>query len=369
MKTGTAFRGQPLLLLIVLICGWVLIRLALWETPFEEASFQVAELVVASQKIPSAKMGNLIRSEVLEFHSDGAAQSSSRHEIKWPNLSGANIEQAHKNAVGLAIAPGESADFGGRHSPLQPSEASVIPTPYAATVSPQMPAPVAPSAVLFAANAGGRWSADAWLLLRKDTTATVTSGRGSYGKSQAGAVLRYQLVPSSGHRPDAYLRASQALSGVKESEVALGLAARPLPDLPVAVAAEMRLTRSNGGTFTRPAAYAVTQLPVFDLALGLRAEAYAQAGYVGGDFATGFVDGQLRLERMFARMGGTQLRLGGGVWGGAQKGAARLDAGPGVTLALDIDGTPARVSLDWRFRIAGQAEPSTGPALIISAEF
>ena len=74
-----------------------------------------------------------------------------------------------------------------------------------------------------------RWSADAWVLLRRDTTTAVTSGRGSYGQSQAGAVIRYHLAPSSGFRPTAYLRASQALAADRESEAAFGLAARPIP--------------------------------------------------------------------------------------------------------------------------------------------
>jgi hypothetical protein len=243
------------------------------------------------------------------------------------------------------------------------------------------PAPLAPSAAPFqptVAMASGahddRWSADGWLLLRKDTTSAVTSGRGSYGQSQMGAVVRYRLAPSSPFRPTAYARASQALGGAKESEAALGLAARPVPGLPVSAAAELRVTQVSGSTQVRPAAYVVTELPRFDLPLGFAGEAYAQAGYVGGGFATAFVDGQLRAERPVASLGSGELRAGGGAWGGAQKGAKRLDIGPSATLAIEIGGTPpsvsrARVSMDWRFRVAGEAEPSSGPALTISAGF
>jgi hypothetical protein len=238
------------------------------------------------------------------------------------------------------------------------------------------PAKDAPAAAAFQppVHTGGgrsanRWSLDAWLLLRKDTTTAVTSGRGSYGQSQAGAVVRYRLAPASGFRPTAFVRASQALAGAKESEAALGLAARPIPGLPVSAATELRVTEVGGETHLRPAAYAVTELPPFALPLDFTGEAYAQAGYVWGYYATGFVDGQVRTERPLVRMGTAELRAGGGAWGGAQKGASRLDIGPSATLALKIGPVPSRVSLDWRFRIAGHAEPSDGPALTISAGF
>src|SRR5690606_31657289 len=104
-----------------------------------------------------------------------------------------------------------------------------------------------------------RWSGDFWLLLREDTTTAVTSGRGSYGQSQVGAVLRFDLLPSSDYRPTAYARASQALAGSDESEVALGLAARPVPSIPITGAAEMRATFVNGDFELRPAAFAYTE--------------------------------------------------------------------------------------------------------------
>jgi hypothetical protein len=137
----------------------------------------------------------------------------------------------------------------------------------------------------------------------------------------------------------------------------------------VVTAGELRLTRAGGQTSARPAAYAVTELPRIDLPAGFKGEAYAQAGYVGGDFATAFVDGQLKLDRQLARLGNAELRAGGGAWGGAQKGAARLDIGPSATLAFKLGETNSRLSMDWRFRVAGDAAPKSGPALTISAGF
>jgi hypothetical protein len=219
-----------------------------------------------------------------------------------------------------------------------------------------------------AAPAPRRWSADGWLMLREGGNA----GGGTiarYGASQAGAVLRYRLDTASPHRPSATLRAIAALGASREREVALGLSARPLPALPVALHAELRATRMASGTKLRPAVFAVTELPRFSLPAGFAGEAYVQGGYVGGPAATTFVDGQLRADRKLADLGPAELRAGAGAWGGAQDGAGRLDIGPTATIGLAGSQGAARLGLDWRFRVAGQAAPSSGPALTLSAGF
>ncbi|WP_310533216.1 hypothetical protein [Novosphingobium sp.] len=216
-----------------------------------------------------------------------------------------------------------------------------------------------------------RWSGDGWLLLRRGggVPALAAIG-GSYGASQAGMVLRYRIDLTSPNRPSLYLRASAALNGSREQEAALGLAARPISRLPVLAMAEARATRTPTGTRLRPAAALVTELPVASLPLGFRAEAYGQVGWVGGTGATTFVDGQLRLEKPLARFAGGDLSAGGGLWGGAQKDASRLDAGPSARLTLHpTRQSTVRVAADWRFRIAGKAAPQSGPAITLSAGF
>jgi hypothetical protein len=214
-----------------------------------------------------------------------------------------------------------------------------------------------------------RWSGDAWLLLRSDTTTPITSGRGSYGQSQVGAVLRYRIAPSSGHRPAAYVRASTALADAGNPEVAVGIAGRAVPGVPVVLAAEVRAAKLYSGTAVRPAVFGYSELPPIRLPLGARGEAYLQGGYVGGRFATPFVDGQVRLDRALTRLGSAVLRAGGGAWGGAQKGSKRLDIGPGATVMIELGGAPVRMSADWRFRVAGNANPSSGPVLTVSTGF
>ena len=214
-----------------------------------------------------------------------------------------------------------------------------------------------------------RWSADGWLLLRRDTTTPLIAGQPSYGRSQAGAVIRYDLATASPLRPQAHLRASAALAGPREQELAAGFSARPLAGVPVRLVAEARAGETGGGTKVRPAAYAVTEFPPLRLPLGLRGEAYAEAGYVGGAFATAFVDGQARVERPLARAGETELSAGGGAWGGAQKGAARLDIGPTAAVSFRLGDSRGRIAADYRFRVVGEAQPASGPALTLSAGF
>jgi hypothetical protein len=233
-------------------------------------------------------------------------------------------------------------------------------------------AAAAPGLPVAAANRGRRWSADAWVLLRRGGEVSPAGGfaPATYGASQAGAVLRYRLVPEAAQRPTLYLRASAALNGSREREAALGLSARPLARLPLVVAAEARVNGQPSGTRLRPAVLAYTELPPYAMPLGLRAEAYAQGGYVGGNFASAFADGQLRVDHSVLRIGRGELRAGGGVWGGAQKGASRLDVGPTATLGVPVgDGAAARLAFDWRFRAAGNAAPASGPALTLSAGF
>ncbi len=231
------------------------------------------------------------------------------------------------------------------------------------------PAPTPPSSP---AGSARRWSADAWLLMRRGGAASLAAigMPGTYGASQAGGVVRYRLDANDAHRPAAYLRTTAALNGSNEKEAALGLQARPLPALPLVVAAEVRATAVPGATHLRPAAFVYSELPARELPLDMRLESYLQAGYVGGSFSTAFADGQVRLDRKVTQVGPAELRAGGGLWGGAQRGASRLDVGPSATLTASGSGTAAaRVGVDWRFRVAGEAVPASGPALTLSAGF
>ncbi len=100
-----------------------------------------------------------------------------------------------------------------------------------------------------------------------------------------------------------------------------------------------------------------------------RFRGYAQAGYVGGEFATAFADGSLVVESVAKRFEHGALALGLGAWGGAQEATERLDAGPTASMDLRVGGGTVRLAADYRFRIAGDAKPSSGAALTLSSSF
>ena len=230
-----------------------------------------------------------------------------------------------------------------------------------------------PSAATFAPLR--RWSADGWLLLRKGgELPTPGSTAATYGAAQAGAVLRYHLVPASRFRPTAYVRGYAALNGSGEREAGAGLSARLLPGVPIAILAEIRASRfGDGSLHARPAALMVSEFPPLDMPLGLKAETYLEGGYVGGRLPTGFIDGQFKLDHAVLPVSrgslAGQIRAGLGVWGGQQRKAARLDIGPSLTMELATGTTSARLAADWRFQISGNASPKSGPALTVSAGF
>lgn len=60
------------------------------------------------------------------------------------------------------------------------------------------------------------------------------------------------------------------------------------------------------------------------------------------------------------------MKAGAGAWGAAQSGVTRLDVGPQASVRF-----PANLTLaaDWRFRVAGDAAPASGPTLTLSTDF
>lgn len=226
-------------------------------------------------------------------------------------------------------------------------------------------------------NAGiRRWSIDAWAFWRAGSNAApISQGRVPvYGASQLGGVLQYRLAPVAPIDPRLYARAYRALVRRGESELAVGASLRPLPRVPVRLAGELRLTDGAFRTEARPAAIAVTELPPQRLPLGITLDAYAQGGWVAGTDATAFADAQGSLTREIDKVGistdnALRLSVGAGAWGGVQEGAARIDVGPTLRLDLTLGEVPARLSVDWRQRVGGNAGPVSGVAATLSTSF
>lgn len=356
--------------------AWLVLRVLLWESPFSDfAPARLAgepltdrEATIRSMPVASAVPGRLALHESRQ--APGGSPFALLRALTMPERA------APPPPYRATLTPFETtgyrpnSDCGGVASPeaacgIAKSEPVTAGTEFTRPADGSLTDP-------FVADQpqASRWSGDAWLFLRQDSAAPLAVGRPAYGRSQAGAVLRYRLAPSSSHRPVLYARATHALAGAREGELAAGFAARPVPGLPVSVSAELRIHDSMIGREVRPAAFAVTELPPTRLPGGLRGEAYAQAGYVGGTFATAFVDGQVRVDRRLALLGAdADLRAGAAAWGGAQKHAERFDVGPSATVSFRLGEAYSRLTVDYRFRVAGDAEPGDGPALTFSAGF
>ncbi|MDE2404095.1 MAG: hypothetical protein KGM17_05190 [Sphingomonadales bacterium] len=385
---ATRRRGQPLLALALMLGGWVGLRVATWEPLARPLLARAAPARIAAGPAASAvePIPGLAGAPAvppshpkarpapgIRLPAAGVAPASPVVSVAPPPPPVA-IAPPVPLASAMPATPATSppAAFPPlrrvAHALLWMAAVADLPLP-PAVLAPPVPAGDGPLPATAARTR--RWSADGWLLLRQDSggDARFAGSLPVYGASQAGAVLRYRLAAGR-LRPAAYLRATAALAS-GERGVAAGLSLRPLPALPLRVMAEARVDRLAGGAArARAAAFAVTEIAPVTLPAGVRAEFYAQGGYVAGPAATGFADGQLRLDRAVAGAPARgELRAGAGAWGGVQRGSARLDLGPSATIAVATGTAAARVAIDWRFRVAGNAAPASGPALTISAGF
>ncbi len=365
--------GQPIWVFLILLLGWIGMRVAVWESPFpQNAPFGLA---ISTSLEPSGSGGPITTAAIPPAKSGEPGVWSNEANGLFAPQKPDTLDLPSRVTLHPADGPAEQQEVIASHQSLFLPPRGQEPVPAVAAQAmgsgPAKAKVEAPSSAQKMAGNGTRWSMDGWLFLRPDAKVAANTGApfASYGASQAGAVLRYRLKPGSAARPAAYVRATKALAAGRESEVAAGLSATLFRDIPIAAHAELRATRSAFSTEFRPAGFVVTEIPPVPLPLGLRGETYLAAGYVGGDFATAFVDGQVRVDREIARFDLGNLRVGAGVWGGAQKGAARLDVGPSASVNIRLGALPARLAVDYRLRAAGDAEPGSGAAFTLTTGF
>lgn len=359
----------PIRFLASVVVSWTVARLVvLWL----EADSRAAPVPPASTGFARANVG-----------SDRAREAGTRSEVAMPGT-------GDGSDTGASL-PRQAAT--GLPTKARPSEAvwSVEPERHLASVKPghlpvaQFPRRLANSVIAASgpvvptrsgvplAIAGdplpvtrrvGRWSGDAWVLARGgDGTGSLASGTALLGGSQAGARLLYRVTDDVAAPVSLSARLSSPLRR-RGAEAALGVEWQPITRLPVRVLAERRQRVSGDGrsAFALLAHGGISERPV---GREFRLDGYAQAGMVGARSRDLFADGAVTLVRPLA----SGLAVGAGAWGGAQPGAARLDIGPRLTTTFAAAGGRARVSLDWRFRVAGDASPASGPSLTVGAGF
>ncbi len=209
-----------------------------------------------------------------------------------------------------------------------------------------------------------RWSGEAYALLRDGGTAGPAASP-VLGGGQSGASLAWTLDPLA-RRPLAIVARSNAASDDAESaQAAIGVRWRPLAG--VSISAERLIaigaTARNDWTLRIAAGADGKQGPV-------GWNGYGEAGVLGnGDIYAG---GQARALLPLAHVGRIRLSAGPGGWASIQTGGvttSRVDVGPSLVASAPIGSFAVDVAADWRFRVAGNAEPGSGPALTVSTRF
>ena len=241
--------------------------------------------------------------------------------------------------------------------PLSRIAASSIPPLRSSVVGPSQSLPAA-----LHRSGIDRLQLTAWALLRSQQMGVAGSqslaSAGSLGASQAGARLTYNFT-----RQIAASFRSSSTVGRRGGEVAAGVRVQPVARLPVWITAERRqqIGRYGGG---RSAFALFFEAGVYERPMPWRfsLDSYLEAGVVGLRSRDRFIDGSLALTRPVYK----QFSAGFGVWGGAQPGLYRVDAGPRVTMRVRNN---LRVHVDWRQRLAGNAAPGSGPAITLAGDF
>jgi hypothetical protein len=253
-----------------------------------------------------------------------------------------------------------AADYGRPdfYAPITPlDDWQLPPAPASAPGSATVDKKTALARRLIGARHLDRLQFSAWALWRGGTGGSSLANGGTLGGSQVGARLTYRLNP----RLAVSLRSYSPASGIG-GEVAGGLRVQPFPSIPVAITAERRQAASRFGGRSAFALFAEGGVYGRPLPWNFSLDAYAQAGVVGFGRRDLFLDGGVSALRPIWG----PVSAGFGVWGGAQPGVHRLDAGPRVSLRLRRN---MRVDLDYRQRLIGNAAPASGPALTLAADF
>lgn len=352
--------GRPLRCFGLLLLGWVGVRVALQPG---EPLLPLKAIAIATAKPGGALIVPIaiaapFRPDADQLHRARLASqgSSARFAILHTAIRDApeptprqdrTIDFLHFIDTALA--------FANRHHATERGEPGANPAP--------IPLPTAPPP---ATPRPDRLRGSGWLLWRPGgMQQSALSSVGRLGGSQAGLRLDYELTPGARHRVAAYARATSALERPAAPEAALGIAVQPLRTVPVTLALERRIALGKGAR-NAMAVMAVGGFGPTPVVKGVEAEAYAQAGMVGFRRRDGFVDGKLSLLSPIAN---SPLRIGGAVSGGAQPGVSRLDIGPEVQLRLPLPKAAARLSVEWRERIAGRAAPASGVAVTLATDF
>lgn len=355
--------GAPIRFLVLLLGAWTCVRLAMtapaWWVEAVSAARQPAlpneavtpetrpQTAVASAAVPLDPGANRLLTAAGPTPSFAMQRYRARPFLsRRPDPAFPASFAPHR--MPSALMPGAS-----QSSPAAPATPVLL-----ASIQPPVDAG---AAIGSQTSRAGRLSGSAWLLARRDGGAALAPG-GTLGGSQAGARLLYRLNNATDRPLSLSARIYAPLRRIAGAEAALGLDWRPIARLPIHILAERRQGLGGEGR----SAFALTAYGggAIELGSGWRLDGYAQAGIVGTRSRDAFVDGSTRLLRTIG-----PVEVGGGFWGAAQPGTSRLDVGPQIAAPIRIGPASLRLAAEYRFRIAGDARPSSGPALTLGVDF
>lgn len=211
--------------------------------------------------------------------------------------------------------------------------------------------------------------ASAWIFGQVDAAGRTLAPAGQLGGSQAGARVRMGLVDvGPALSLGGSFRFSSALSAPLAQEAAIGLSLRHSGPLTGELIVERRISLSRGAR-NAAAIVGVVGVDPVDLLEEISFAGYAQAGVVGLRAFDGFADGAARLERQVGQVAGADVALTMNGRFAVQPGLSRIDIAPGVALPFRLSAGNARLSLEWRKRVSGNARPASGPAITLGADF
>ncbi|WP_448581454.1 hypothetical protein [Thermaurantiacus sp.] len=239
--------------------------------------------------------------------------------------------------------------------------------------------PEAPQASAWAADLKAlrrRLSLGFYALARDGAQGDAVAAAPVLGSSQTGAHIGWTLDPLAKQRITAFARVatgSDARGQIdpETTEAAIGIRVDPFPRLPVHAAIERRFglgqfgrddwsARIAGGTSVK---IKVRSRPV-DLSV------YGEGGLIGFEETDFYAGAEGKATTPLITLDRFRLEAGAGAWAGGQQGfitSHRFDLGP--LLRMGFGNAPVAAQLDYRVKVAGNAEPGSGLALTIISDF
>lgn len=211
------------------------------------------------------------------------------------------------------------------------------------------------------------WSGDAYTLFRDASLAQSAAASPVLGGGQSGGSIAWAIDPLAS-RPLAIIGRIYAAHDERTridgdtAQAAIGLRWQPIASVSVAAERLIAVGKFTSSDWNlRVAAGGERRLGRIVL------DGYGEAGVRGNGSV--YAGGQARAAVPLGTAARMAISAGPGAWGSIQSAAttvSRVDLGVGVTGRL-----PAGIAInaDWRWRVAGNAAPVSGPAVTVSAAF